>query len=285
MVAELKANGQIKDFEVIGRKKDGSLIFVVLSASVTKIGSQQHIIGVLRDITKRKQAEEELRVSEEKFRSYIKYAPEGVFISDEKGKYVEVNPAACEITGYSEDELLKLSIPDMLSPKDLEKGLQHFRNVNETGFASDEMAFVTKNAKKHFWNVAAVKLSESRFLGFAQDITTRKNAEILLKETSDRLKEVLENAIDASYKRNLFTNKYEYLSPAFEKIAGYFMNDINDLPIEEVLKLMHPDDIPGTEKIIAKAMSDFSNIKSMEITVGFSTSLKLCATVRISLYR
>jgi PAS domain S-box-containing protein len=148
MVAELKANGQIKDFEVIGRKKDGSLIFVILSASVTKIGSQQHIIGVLRDITKHKQAE------------------------------------------------------------------------------------------------------------------------ILLKETSDRLKEVLENAIDASYKRNLFTNKYEYLSSAFEKIAGYFMNDINDLPIEEVLKLMHPDDIPETEKIIAKAMSDFSN-NSHEVIYRF----------------
>jgi PAS domain S-box-containing protein len=148
MVAELKANGQIKDFEVIGRKKDGSLILVVLSASVTKIGSQHHIIGVLRDITKRKQAE------------------------------------------------------------------------------------------------------------------------ILLKETSDRLKEVLENAIDASYKRNLFTNKYEYLSPAFEKIAGYFMNDINDLPIEEVLKLMHPDDIPETEKVIAEAMSDFSN-NSHEVIYRF----------------
>ncbi len=149
MVAELKANGQIKDLELIGRRKDGSLIFVVISASVTNIGSQPHIIGVIRDITK------------------------------------------------------------------------------------------------------------------------HKNAEILLKETSDRLKEVLENAIDASYKRNLVTNKYEYLSPAFEKITGYLMNDINDLPIKEVLKLMHPDDIPETEKIIAKAMSDFSD-NSHEVIYRFN---------------
>jgi len=66
-------------------------------------------LSILSDITERKRAEEALRESEGRFRSYIEYAPDGVFISDEKGNYLEVNSAACKITGYSEDELLKLS--------------------------------------------------------------------------------------------------------------------------------------------------------------------------------
>jgi PAS domain S-box-containing protein len=262
MVEELKENRFVKDLELIGRKKDGSFIFVIISARITNIGSQPYIIGVVRDITERKKADEKLRLSEEKFRSYIKYAPEGIFIADEKGNYVEVNPAACQITGYSEDELLKLGISDLLPAEYIQTGLQHFKKVNETGFATEETAFITKTGEIRYWNVAAVRLSNTRFLGFAQDITQRKQAELLLKETADRLQEVLENAIDASYKRNLLTNKYEYLSPAFEKITGYSFHDINMLSIEEVLKLMHPDDLPETSTLIAKALTAFSDSPS-----------------------
>ncbi|MBI9060315.1 MAG: PocR ligand-binding domain-containing protein, partial [Labilibaculum sp.] len=57
-----------------------------------------------RFITERKQAEETLRESEAKFRSYIENAPNGIFITDEKGNYLEVNEAAAKITGYSKDE-------------------------------------------------------------------------------------------------------------------------------------------------------------------------------------
>ncbi len=132
---------------------------------------------LMQQIAIREQAERALSESEEKYRSYIENAPDGVFISDEKGNYVEVNPAACKITGYSEDELLKLSIPDLLLAEDIELGLQHFTEVKEKGFACADFRFITKNGEIRFWNVAAVKLSEMCYLGFVKDITDRKHAE------------------------------------------------------------------------------------------------------------
>jgi PAS domain S-box-containing protein len=169
-------------------------------------GNVEAAVIINLDITERKRAEEALRASEEKFHSYIQYAPDGVFISDEKGNYVEVNSAACHITGYSEDELLKLSIPDLLFAEDLEIGLQHFKNVNDKGFARNEIGFVTKSGEKRFWNVAAVKLSDTRFLGFVQDTTERKRAEEELKQSQALSKTIIDSIpgtfymIDASGK-------------------------------------------------------------------------------------
>ncbi len=190
------------------RRKDGTDLWAILETNpiFEKDGRYAGALAMITDITERKQAEEALRESGEKFRSYIQYAPDGVFISDEKGNYVEVNPAACHITGYSEDELLKRSIPDLLSAEDLEIGLQHFKNVNDKGFARNEIGFVTKSGEKRFWNVAAVKLSDTRFLGFVQDTTERKRAEEELKQSQALSKTIIDSIpgtfymIDASGK-------------------------------------------------------------------------------------
>ncbi len=159
------------------RKKNGALFPVEITARSLVRAGQSVLLVACRDITERHQAETALRQSEEKFRSYINHAPDGVFITDEKGNYIEVNFAACQITGYAEDELLRLRIPDLLSPEDLERGLQHFKDLNDKGSSRDEFGFVTKSGEKRFWHVAAVRLSDRRFLGFVKDITSRKQAE------------------------------------------------------------------------------------------------------------
>ena len=63
-----------------------------------------------------------LAVSEEKYRSYIDNAPDGVFIVDETGRYIEVNDAACRITGYTKEELLQMSIADIIPKEFLGQG-------------------------------------------------------------------------------------------------------------------------------------------------------------------
>ena len=77
-------------------------------------------IGISRDISERKRAEKALAESEKLFRNYIENAPTGVFIVNENGAYVQVNPAAAKITGYTEQELLLMQIPDLLPPESQE---------------------------------------------------------------------------------------------------------------------------------------------------------------------
>ena len=82
-----------------------------------------------------------LKKSEEKYRSYINYAPHGVFIIDESGNNIEVNKAACTITGFTEEELLTMSILELLAEESLEDGLAHFRLVTITSTAKADLLF------------------------------------------------------------------------------------------------------------------------------------------------
>ena len=68
------------------------------------------------------------------------------------------------------------------------------------------------------------------------------------------LREVLENAQGASYKRNLLTNAYEYLSPIFTVLTGRTVEAVKSIPLEEIIQLMHPDDVPEVEAKVAAAL-------------------------------
>jgi len=125
--------------------------------------------------------------SEEKFRNYIRRAPDGVFIVDDAGQYVEVNKSACQIMGYSKEELKKMSIRDLLDKESLKDGLAHFKKLLKTGAAVSDLWHKRKDGLKRCLTVNAVKLSEKRFLGFCKDITDRKKAEQRVKE---RIKEL-----------------------------------------------------------------------------------------------
>ena len=80
----------------------------------------------------------ERKKSEEKFRIYIEKAPIGVFVADGMGRYTEVNEKACQLTGYTKEELLHLSISDYLAPDYFEVGLAGFRKLINEGFLDAE---------------------------------------------------------------------------------------------------------------------------------------------------
>jgi len=98
-------------------------------------------------------------------------APYGVFIADRDGNYLQVNPAATRMTGYTEEELLKMGIPDLMFKEYLDDGLAHFNQLLCDGHAIGEMPFMHKNGEKRWWSVLAEKISEDRFLAFCYDTT------------------------------------------------------------------------------------------------------------------
>ncbi len=180
--------GGFRGRELIRQRKDGSL--VPLSISVAPLRNQEgKTIGIMsttEDITDRKQAENELRESESRWRSYLESAPYGIFLADENGKYQQVNPAACHITGYDETELLSMSIPDLLAPESLEESFASFTELKKNGRSFVECPFITKTGMQRWWSVSAVKLSETQFLGFVEDVTEHKQAEKEIKDSATR---------------------------------------------------------------------------------------------------
>jgi PAS domain S-box-containing protein len=87
------------------------------------------VCGVIRDISKRKQAEKALRESEENFRALAENANDGILIAVGEGEHAYANKHAAEITGYSVSELLKTTIKDLAHPDELKKIKERFRTI------------------------------------------------------------------------------------------------------------------------------------------------------------
>ncbi|MBN1950569.1 MAG: PAS domain S-box protein [Bacteroidales bacterium] len=180
---------------------------------------------LLANISKRRLLENETRKNEQKWRAYIESAPLGVFITNRKGEYLEVNPAASEITGYSREELLNMSIPDLLPRDNLESGVSHFQQLLEKGSSVGEMSFIKKNGDTRNWIVSAVRLSDDRFLGYVEDITERKLAEEKFQHSYDLMHYIIEhaNSAIAVHDRNL---KYLFVSQRYLDEYGVKEKDI-----------------------------------------------------------
>jgi PAS domain S-box-containing protein len=158
--------------------------------------------------------------SEAKYRSYIESAPDGVFVTDENGNFTEVNNAACRITGYSKERLIKMSIADLLTEDFKESGLSQYKKLVQVGRLKVDLPFRNKNGTKRWWAIEAIKLSESRFLGFTIDITQRIELENSLRAYQVELEKQNEEIKQAKNLAEIVSRKYSELYDFAP--SGYF---------------------------------------------------------------
>jgi two-component system sensor kinase FixL len=168
------------------------------SMRAEKLGSDE--IGVLYDefnkmldqIEARKierdRAEEALRKSEKKYRSYIDNAPNGIFVLSGEGKFIECNDVICRYAGYSQSEMSEFSPTDLLSPKEKEAGMRHLERLFREGKSSGEVLIQRKDGTDVWFYVDVVRVSQDKFFGFASDVTRLKQTQEKLEILAARLK-------------------------------------------------------------------------------------------------
>ncbi|WP_062396139.1 PAS domain S-box protein [Methanogenium cariaci] len=121
--------------------------------------------------------EEALKESEEKFKSYVAYAREGIYIVDPSGKIIDANPAASDILGYTKDELVTFTIPELVPPEDIEYAMTRFCDVVEVGHLSEEFVTVRKDGMHVPVIINAVMLPDGNTLAIHTNISELKRAE------------------------------------------------------------------------------------------------------------
>ncbi len=147
---------------------------IALLISVLMVAGIAGISPIFRQVQRNAEA---LRRSESQHRAIMEQASDGIFITDAAGRYVAVNQRGCEMTGYSEDELQRMTIHDLADPEDLA-----VNPSNLTELQSGQPAFSTRRIRRKDGRVITVELSarmlsDGRILGIARDATRRMQAE------------------------------------------------------------------------------------------------------------
>jgi PAS domain S-box-containing protein len=240
LLKHLSVTGELRDYEIDLKNKFGEIRRGSLNARMVldDNGDVLQIRGSIRDITKRKIAEDALRDSENKFHDYIKFAPHGVFVSNENGKFVEVNAAASSITGYSEIELLTMDQNNLIAPDSADSFRKHFQTAVNNGYAKDEFQLAIKDNTKKFVSVDTVRISDQRYIGFFVDISEGKQIENALKLSESYLKETQTIAQLGTYTIFFESNKYEF-SDILIDIIG--INDDAGFTLKDGINILHPD--------------------------------------------
>lgn len=186
------------------------------------------IIEHLRDITQQKKIERSLEESAQKLKLMIERSPIGVSTTNLKGEYLSVNPAYCEMVGYTEEELFNMKFSDITHPDDKEKNDKLYGDlINENLTSFDlEKRYIKKSGEIIHTlirsNLVRDENGKPLFeLAICEDITKQKKAINELMRSEMRMKAIFEDAIDVIAVVDLEEGKILNINDTVEKILSY----------------------------------------------------------------
>ena len=226
LVKELKAEGEVTNFETSFRTKDGDIRRGLLSSSIITLDGEKHILNVVRNITELQHAEEDLRASERKYRLLFDNAPIGILLVDTEGKILEANRHIISIFGSPAPEATKL-INMLTFPPVVETGISDlFRTCLNKSRQIDTEVFYTSKWGKEIWLriILSPKLDEQGHvegcLAVMEDVMPRKLAEKAQKESEEKYRALIETT-DTGYLILNSEGKVTDANSEYLKLSGH----------------------------------------------------------------
>ncbi len=215
-------------FRLVG--KDGSIRWAEAIGVVVSWEGQPAMLSFLRDISDQRRAEDALKESERKYRMLVESLDEGIWVIDQDGSTTYTNPRMAEILGYTTEEMmgrLLFSFMDKAMIPDAEQNIERRkRGIRE----SHEFEFLKKDGNPIHARLTTTPMYDDRgrytgALAAVSDITEKKRAETLLRDSEERYRELIENIEDIIYVVDnngtiLFANK------ASERFTGYRKDEL-----------------------------------------------------------
>jgi PAS domain S-box-containing protein len=188
-------------------------------------GNCTHLIGTVYDITERVQAENELQASEARYRTLFEHASDAIFLENEDDEVIDANRQACEMMGYTRDELLRMSVPDLQAPEVRgEKGTVIKQELDNYGDLLESIN-LHRNGTRFPVEVSTASIpgqEDGLVLSIVRDITERVQAE---KEREKLISEL--EAKNTELERFTYTVSHDLKSPliTINGFIGYLEED------------------------------------------------------------
>jgi PAS domain S-box-containing protein/putative nucleotidyltransferase with HDIG domain len=195
---QLREAGNL-NYEVLHCHKDGSVFPVDVSTTVFTVGGRELVLGIDREISERKRAEEALRQSEEKYRDMVNTVNDGIFVTNDRGVLTFANQALARIHGFERpEELVGRTFIEFVAPAMVGNITQLFRESIQSGTTSETIEFeiIRPNGTSAFIEIKPVSMVEDGKVigirGVVRDVTARKQAEQDIKISNDELSMLFE---------------------------------------------------------------------------------------------
>jgi PAS domain S-box-containing protein len=224
IVEDLRKSGAMT-WEGIRKRKDGSTFPVEVNLKYVPL-DRDYVVAVVRDITERKGAEEQLRLHA----TALEAAANAIVITNRDGTIVWVNPAFTEFTGYTLEEAAGQK-PSII--RSGEHDAAFYKTLWDTILSGQpwqgEMINRRKDGTTYFEEQTITPVMDetgeiTNFIAIKQDVTERKQAEEALSESQERYHDLIENSLDIIYTHDLDGN-YTSANKAVEDILGYTIEE------------------------------------------------------------
>jgi two-component system cell cycle sensor histidine kinase/response regulator CckA len=227
-----------RTLEFVAKKKDGSPLPIEISTSAINVKDQWHAAGIIRDITERKQAEQSLRESEEKYRNILESIEEGFFEVDRAGNFTFVNDSICAMSGYSRNEIQGMNNRAYTAPETATRMFRVFSEIYRTGRPATMLDYeiIRKDGTVKILELSASLRRDSAgrpvgFRGIVRDVTERQRAEEALRESEEKYRTVLEANPDPVVVCDR-ESRVLYFNPAFTRVFGWTLEERLGRPLE-----------------------------------------------------
>ncbi len=186
--------GEVDPFEYALITRQGKRIEAILNTKLIKYGGENAILGIVTDITERKRAEEALRESEEKYRTFFNTSPDGIAITTLDGKILDANQAYQNMLGYTLEELKELNYQQFTPTKWHEAEAKQIKAFMNAGYGTFEKEYIRKDGtifpvSLTAWLIRDKQGNPSKIGAFFRDITYPKRAEEKLKDYTRQIEE------------------------------------------------------------------------------------------------
>lgn len=214
--------------------RDGRVVWVRLTSRLLRDpeGAPEHFVSIVEDISGRKEAEEALRESRERFERAFDHAAVGMALVGLDGRFLQVNEAVCHLTGYAGNELQALTFQDITHPDDLDADLANLEQLLTGGVDSYHMEkrYIRKDGRQIWTLLSRSLVSDAAgaplyFIVQIQDITTRRLVEEELAASEAQFRTLVEKA-PVGICVITSTGTFEQVNEAYAAMLGYEAHEL-----------------------------------------------------------
>ena len=267
--AKRRLNGDLtvpNKYEATLITSKGKEIPVESNVSVIEYMDATAELTILRDISERKEAEQALKESEEKYRLLFDNAQDMIFLLSREGEqsldskiFVDLNKEAINVLGYSKEEIVQKPIKEILSEETRSMFYDFSKELDEKQQSEGEVSFIRKDGQVIVVHIRAVEIElggKKHSLSIARDITEKKKLEESIKKSERKFRELFQNAGEMIFLYELSdtgerSNFIDVNIPVIEKL-GYSKEELLKMNLNSIVKEKYNEQLQGYSKEILK---------------------------------